>query len=103
MLLAPFRHRQDDVFERAAVVGELVLDRDGLRVVDGAFHEAVDLELAQFFREHLRADADDVTLQLAEPALVVEAQRADDRNFPFAAEQVQRVVNGPQVAFAGSR
>ncbi len=90
VVLSPVFPSRDDLLERIAVVGELVLHRHRDGVVQCADRELICLQIFQFFREQLCRDVLAVTLQPLE-ALHVEIESCDDLDLLLSTQDVQRV------------
>ena len=89
MVERPKLERVDRWNQRAAKVGQLIIDARRDARGDGAADEAVALEVAQSERQHALRDGGDLAPQLVE-APTAGAERRDDEHGPFVADALEQ-------------
>jgi hypothetical protein len=92
VVAAPPQHLGDDGLQRAAALGECVLDAHGAVADLVALDQAGLVEVGEGLREHLRGDAVDPILQSAEPRRPVAQQPVHDDRVPLAADDLLHLV-----------
>lgn len=100
--MPPVGHGADDGLDGLTIWGKFVFYGDGLCGKDRAGDELVCLQVMELFGEHLGGNPVYFSFKLPE-AFLAEAQRADDADLPFAAEDVHGIADGAVVGGAGDR